>query len=175
MRSPWSYLVRVRVGLEKFGSGFGFGFGFGFAFALSLALTKMSPHASVASYLSSVTSIHVTSREILARSGPTRSKMSTWLGLGIGLGSGSGSGLGLGLGLGLGQEVEEADHVVDAKELREEVEHVAKELPRVGAGVRVARLPTRTAQLPHESRPVHDLLRVRARARARVRAGARIG
>ena len=33
--------------------------------------------------------------------------------------------------------MEEADHVVDAKELREEVEHVAKELPRVGVGVRV--------------------------------------
>ena len=33
--------------------------------------------------------------------------------------------------------MEEADHVVDAKELWEEVEHVAKELPRVGVGVRV--------------------------------------
>jgi len=33
--------------------------------------------------------------------------------------------------------VEEADHVVDAKELREEVEHVAKELPRVRVRVRV--------------------------------------
>ena len=48
---------------------------------------------------------------------------------------------------------------------------------RVGAGVRVARLPTRTAQLPHQSHPVHDLVRVRVRARAmvRARAGARIG